>query len=472
MQVASRPRFTAGVAAVGASLVVASTVAPVPDIHLPVVHLPSIRTAEVNLAAAVNPLAIYSQVLHDALTNATTLMQSADPGLVLKQILANQSSSIGGLGAALGATGGSIATTLTQVPGLVQSAVGQLAAGNVSGAANTLLGIPLALGLPLTNLVPALSRMLTQPLENIVNVVKAFTSDTLGTELILSGFIAPLISTPAAAAVAVQNVISSVGTFNPAAIASALVAAPATIADGLLNGGFGPDLGPLTGVTGIIVKAGGLLSSSSLGFDSSGNIVVGTGGPIAALQQVLQKIAGALAPQALTAAKTDAASVPSTAATTVTLNTGSSAVSLPAKSTPSAEPAASDSTGTDTTKPADTDTPKDSSAASGTTPATSTGTESDSTTKDSTTKPDSTDASGSTTDTGTDAPTGTKDESHDTAGSGATKPGDAAGSATSHETGTDSAGAKGNATSGNTSKGADKGGHKHAHAASHAHASK
>src|SRR5258705_4662170 len=129
MQVASRPRFTAGVAAVGASLVVASTVAPVPGIHLPVVHLPSIRTAEVNLAAAVNPLAIYSQVLHDALTNATTLMQSADPGLVLKQILANQSSSIGGLGAALGATGGAIAPTLTQVPRVVAFAGGPLVAG-------------------------------------------------------------------------------------------------------------------------------------------------------------------------------------------------------------------------------------------------------------------------------------------------------------------------------------------------------
>jgi len=52
MEVASRPRFTAGIALVGAGIVAASTVSPVSHIHLQDVHLPALRTVEVDLAAA------------------------------------------------------------------------------------------------------------------------------------------------------------------------------------------------------------------------------------------------------------------------------------------------------------------------------------------------------------------------------------------------------------------------------------
>ena len=395
MQVASRPRFTAGVALVGASLVVASTVAPVPNIHLPDIHLPALRTAEINLAAAANPLAIYSQVLHDALANVGGLIQGSDPGLVLKQILANQLGSVGTLGAAAGGIGADVATH-------VQAAVSQLAAGNVAGAVGSLAQIPAGVGQGLGELTHAVLTVLIKPLQNLANVVKQFTSDTLGTELILAGFIGPLISAPFAAIEAIQKVVGAVGTLNPAAIASALLAAPATVVDGLLNGGYGPDLGPIVGSP-FPVKAGGIFSLPNLIFNPDGSFFVNTGGPFAALEAALKKIAAGLAQQPATAVKAaqpDPASVPSTAATTVTLNTGSAAVSLPVKSTASAEPAASDSTGADATKPAAADTPKDSSAVSGTTPAASTGTESNSTTKDSTSKPDSTSTSGDTKPTG------------------------------------------------------------------------
>lgn len=318
MHVAVRPQLAAGVALVGASVIAASSVAPLPDAHLPEL-LPAIRTAEVNLAAAVNPLAIYSQVLQDALANVSELAANAQPGEVLKAILGNQISNLTSLG-------GDVATALTtQVPQLVQTAVGQLAAGNIAGAANALLEIPLAVGLPA---LPAL----LNPLKSVMNVINAFTSDQLGTELILAGFVAPLISAPAAAVTAVQNVIGAIGSANPAAVVGALLSAPATVVDGLLNGGYGPNLAPLTGLSGIIVTAGGLLSSSSLSLDSNGDIVVGTGGPIAALEQVLKKIAGALTTQtAAVAATAKVASIPSAAAKTVTLTTGSAAASVPAK---------------------------------------------------------------------------------------------------------------------------------------------
>jgi hypothetical protein len=61
--------------------------------------------------------------------------------------------------------------------------------GYVEGAANALLQIQLAVGLPA---LPAL----LNPLQSVANVIKAFTADPLATELLLSGFIAPLISTP------------------------------------------------------------------------------------------------------------------------------------------------------------------------------------------------------------------------------------------------------------------------------------
>jgi hypothetical protein len=441
MQVASRPRFTTGVALVGASLVVASTVAPVADVHLPDIHLPAIRTMDVDLTAAVNPLAIYSQVLHDALTNVSTLAENAKPGQVLQAILANQLNSVGTLGAALGATGGSVGSALTQLPQTVQTAVGQLAAGNVAGAANALLQIPLTLGLPLQNLLPALATIITKPLENIVNVVKAFTDDTLGTELILAGFIGPLISTPAAAATAVQNVISAVGTGNPMAVVGALLGAPATVADGLLNGGYGPDLGPLVDSP-FPVKAGGLLSSSALVFNPDGSFFVNTGGPIAALQAALAKIAGALAPKAPVAVKTaDVASVPSTAATTVTVSTGAAAA--PTKEATNAIEAPAPK-------------PTSSGSATGESPSTTTGSKAQT---DSTTKP---------TDTGVDVTAGNKLEPKSASGSEATKAGDATESTAQEGTTekTETSSTAGAATSSGAAKSADKsaGTAKHAHA--------
>lgn len=448
MEVASRPRFTAGVALVGAGIVVASTVSPVSHIHLQDIPLPALRTAEVDLAAAVNPLEVYAQVIKNAMAGASTLAKDAKPGEVIKQVLANELSNVT-------TAGGDLADVLkTQVPQLVQTAVTQLGAGNVEGATNTLLQIPLAVALPV------LPTLLVNPLQNVANVINAFTSDTLGTELIISGLLAPLISTPAAAATAMQNVMDAVGTGNPAAVLGAMLTAPATVVDGLLNGGYGPDLGPLTGQQGIIVKAGGLFSPSSLTLGPDG-IVVNTGGPIAALQAILNKITGAITPQtAAPAAQSVVASLPAAGAATVTLKTGSMA-SLPAKSTSDAPATDGKATDTSTQKPEDADdsapdTTKDSSSTSASTPASSSdATESDSATKDSA-KGGSTDASDVKKPTGTT--TGNKSEPGNTAGSDDSKSADASNSTASHETATGHTNTT-KSTSGGATKGASKGAH-------------
>jgi len=333
-----RPQFAAGVAFVGASVIAAAAVTPMPEIHLPDVSLPTIHAAEVNLAALANPIDLYAQVFQTALANTNTLIENTVPGQLLNQILQNQVRSAASLLSGLSTAGGGIAAAATQVPAALATAVNQLTAGNVEGAVNTLLGVPLAVAAPALNLLPVLGTVLTQPLTNLVNVVNAFTKDPLTTLLAVSGFVAPLISAPAAAVAAVQNVINAVGTGNLGAVANAIVSAPATIADGILNGGYGPNLGPIAGIpesSGIIVKAGGLLSSNTGVVDpTTGLFVINTGGPLYALQRVIEIITQAIKPVAPTPT---IASLAAAAAATITLSTA---------------PAASADKPTDTTTPA------------------------------------------------------------------------------------------------------------------------
>jgi len=373
MQAAVRPNLAAaGAALIGASVVAASTIAPPPEVHLPDIHAPAVveRVFDVSLTAAANPLAAYSHVVQAALTNINSLIESAEPGRVLGEVLANQSTNLGQALGAVGVAGGAVAGAAARVPAVLLTAAGQLAGGNIAGATDTLLQLPLQLALPLTNVLPALANLITRPLQNVVNVVNAFTSDQLGTILAFSGFIAPLISTPAAAAVAVQNVVTAVASLNPAAIVNAALTAPATIADGLLNGGYGPDLAGLVGLEGVKVFAGGLLSATGLSIGDDGSIVVNTGGPLAALQQVLAKIAGAIAAPPATTVKlaaTDATSIPSATPHTVSLAPAASttkpaettaAETTPAETKPTKTATATDTTATDDTtaeaKPADT----------------------------------------------------------------------------------------------------------------------
>lgn len=331
MQVAVHPGVRAGVAVVGAGLIAASTIAAVPDVHLPSVPI------EFGLTAAVNPLDVYPELIRDALDNAGTLADSARPFQLLRQIAQNQFASASALVDALAATGDDVGAALgTQVPALLRTAVDEFAAGNVAGATDALVQIPLVLGLPLIDLVPALQEVVSRPLENLVRVINAFDPSSLETQLLVGGLVAPLISTPAAAGAAIQNIVDAVGSGDLVQVVQAVLAAPGVVVDGLLNGGYGPDLGPLVGAAGIPVKAGGLLSSAGLVFTPDGQFFVNTGGPIAAVQQILNTITAAITPQAPTVKKAvpaetaHVASVPSAQAPAVT-------VTVPEKAVPDTE---------------------------------------------------------------------------------------------------------------------------------------
>jgi hypothetical protein len=351
MEIAVRPHIAAGVALLGAGVIAVSPMAPpVPDIHLP-----SISTAANNLVALTSPLHLgdaYNQVLQAAITNIQALITNVadDPTPILSQMVANQATSLSTLAEALQTAGGAAATTLTtQVPALLQTALGQLSASNISGAVNTLLQIPLAVAAPALGLLPALQQIITTPITNLVKVIQAVT-DPINAPLTLVGFIAPLISMTGATGVAFQSVVDALGTGDIQKVANAVLTAPATIADGLLNGGYGPDLGPLVGQP-VSVFAGGLLSMGELVIGGPTGFFIKTAGPLGALEFLRTTIANALkptpkTPAAALTAKTDPAALPSASAPTIGLPAGEAptdtkpATTPTAGATPAADPTA------------------------------------------------------------------------------------------------------------------------------------
>ena len=67
----------------------------------------------------------------------------------------------------------------------------------------------------------------------------------------------PLISGPGAAGAAIQDVEDALGSHNPTGIVIALIGAPATLVDGVVNGGFGTGLDPLVGnLSPLLLRAG------------------------------------------------------------------------------------------------------------------------------------------------------------------------------------------------------------------------
>lgn len=362
MPSAVRHPLTAGAAFLGASAIAASTLVVVPDVPVTPLHPPATYSAAVNLLASGDALAAYQKLFQGVSASIGTLVDNADPGALLRQFLLNQFDSLAVLADGIGDTASGIAgAVFTDVPQLVQTALNQFAAGQISDAVGTLIKVPLAVVLPVGDLLPALQEVLTKPLRNLANIIDSFTGDLLGTTLLLSGFIAPLISTPGAIAAAVQDVFDAFGK-SPAAVLDALIKAPATIIDGFLNGGYGPDLGPLV-QPGVTVKAGGLLSSNELTLQPDGSLFVKTGGPLGAFQQLIKQIATAITPAAPTAAASTAAvtSVPDVAPT-VTLTTGDAPT---AATGPAAAPATSPSVSDEADNALEDSTPVESEGADG-----------------------------------------------------------------------------------------------------------
>ena len=213
-----------------------------------------------------------------------------------------------------------------QVPELLAQAQKQFDGGDTAGGIDSLFAALLAPVTPFNAVGGVLASALGQPLANLGQVVTALSRPEFVTGLTLS-LVGPLISTVGAAGVAFQDVVDAFGSGDPTRITNALVKAPATILDGFLNGGYGPDLSPL--LTGGIaaetatlagdgtarierrkVYAGGILSGVQVAKAEERSIAIDDGsrilpGPIGGLQATRLTVARALNSRRYLAAAAD-----------------------------------------------------------------------------------------------------------------------------------------------------------------------
>ena len=263
MQLTLRPYVTAGVALVGASVIVASTVQPpLPDIRV------SAEAVQLSAASVPPPADVYPFIFNKTVGNAGALVNtaSADPAsaalgpiLALGRILESQPGSLQDILDGLGISAEQLFTT---VPAQLLGAAGSFEAGRINSTVNILQSVPLAVLNPILAKNPALAA-------------------------VLLGLAGPAISSVGATVDALQLIIDASNAGDPQETLNAVLDGPAVIADGVFNGGYGPDLAahPNTDPT---VLAGGILSEGTVRDD--GSVVLP--GPIATLlppgQQTLQ----------------------------------------------------------------------------------------------------------------------------------------------------------------------------------------
>ena len=216
---AVRQHASVAFALVGAGVIAAAPLAaPPPDLHLP-----SISTAGVDLAAAVNPLDAYGQLLSNTVDNLGTLVNATvahGVAPILQQIITNQLVNVQNASPV-------ISDFLNnQLPTMLQNAVNQLAAGQIQAATETLSSALVQGALPVLPL-------LVNPLTNISKVV-----DQLPTIALLGGLavIQPPLALLQATGEAVQGITDALSTGDPAQVIGAVVNVPAVMLNGFING--------------------------------------------------------------------------------------------------------------------------------------------------------------------------------------------------------------------------------------------
>ncbi|PEG59830.1 hypothetical protein, partial [Mycolicibacterium boenickei] len=310
MQDVAHPYLAAGVALLGAGAIAMSPVAP----PMPDIAVPAISSAEVNLSAAVDPIAAYTALFTNTFTNLQTLVSTelADPAPVLRQVIANQISTVQSLAAGLQGAGAGLAEILDPgnpygIPATLQLAFENLLAGDINGAvSNTwgaLLSPVLYAGLPLLEPITAAIR---QPIQNLLNVVDTQTAvifPVLG--LLNVGY-----GTVTAAGNVGQDIVDSIRAGDPIGVVNAMLSGPAVITNALLNG------------------------------DATGGGVIGPGlGLLSTLRQAREMIAAAITPPAAEEARAAADATVASASKVVTLDVSpKAAVTAPVAAAPAAAP--------------------------------------------------------------------------------------------------------------------------------------
>jgi hypothetical protein len=249
MQLAIRSMAGAGAALLTAAVVATSPLAPTAhEIHVAV--------PDVQLSASVQ--GYYDAMAQAVISNTQGLISHGLPqpfGLALAIAEAQPPPSIPSSLAELWSVPSAVLYQLTTTaPEQIVTALSQLQSNQFDGAVNSLMGVPVAVLRPIL-----------------------FTNPVVGT--VIMGLAGPVISGIGASVSAAQDIFDSLGSHDLQKIGTALGAAPAIVLDGILNGGYGPDLSSTPG-SGPVVLAGGLLSPGS---SAPGKVVLA--GPIGVLQR-------------------------------------------------------------------------------------------------------------------------------------------------------------------------------------------
>lgn len=238
LNLALRPYATAGIALVGASVIAATPLAPPPTEMEGAITRAS--SAAIELTAAVDPIAAWSNLFTRTPESLLALgnLLAENPAPILGQIVANWSGYGQTLGTALQAAGTGLSTYLTtQLPTYLQTFSNQLAAGDTQGAADTfntaVFGLMFGAGFPMLNVL-SIPAAITQNLANAVATLgPSFVGVVAGVGLSALFLIE---ATSLSVADSAQPIVDAIKAGDPLGAFNALVAMPATVVDGVLNG--------------------------------------------------------------------------------------------------------------------------------------------------------------------------------------------------------------------------------------------
>jgi hypothetical protein len=313
-----------------------------PDIHVP---KPAEVSAQVDLAAFVNPIGTLLQVVATSLGNigATTGQVLSDPIPALRQFGVNQldyANTVAKAGAGLLSAVNSIAREPLRT--VVQSVLSELRAGNVAGAVTAV-----------NNFLTVAGLTLLEPLVPVFGIPSQMAGHLLNlTNLLSTGFSIPLTvgisvlstleGTNTQFGISAQNFVDAVRGGDPVGAVSALLNAPIEIAGAFLNGV------PSVGNVGILSPNLGLVNVLTVQIPKMIATALATPPP-APLVAKVSSAKLAAAPDLVTV-KTDPDPVDTTAAsgdttTTTTTKTTSTSTKKTAKTKPDADKSAADTAG-------------------------------------------------------------------------------------------------------------------------------
>ena len=245
MRKAIRPYMTAGVAVVGASAIAIAPVIATP---------PDVKIVNPAVQQSAGPLDTYVETVREALENLEALLGSAlalpaptgwSLELALDSMLRDPGADVAlfvdGLESLGPLAGASLPVLLENAAGAVQAAVDQAAAGYFDLAITGLIRTYMTLAPIVAAVVSAPLKLLGPELGEAASVVLAKS---------LSAAVGPVLSGIGKAGVAIQDIADALNSApgSPSPLI-ALLAAPGTVADGVLNGfAIGPGPTTLPGV--------------------------------------------------------------------------------------------------------------------------------------------------------------------------------------------------------------------------------